>query len=455
MGFEKWKQLSMLYPVDRRSFLTAASTVISLGADAPSGHQVDRARPVREKPLHAGYFGTSFYGAEEHGQLAEVVKLRRPFRWYGPGGASPSKVATFERLFAGRMQTRYALALTSGSAALQAAMAALEVGPGDEVILPAWTWYSCYNAIVLAGALPVFAEIDGSFNLDPADLESKITRQTRVILAVHLLGTPCDMDRILAVARQHQIRVVEDCAQSLGAQYKEHPLGSLGDIGIYSFQINKSITSGEGGALVTKDSVLFERASRYHDLGLLRAPHTAAVGRARLEGIVGSQFRMSEFTGAVLLAQLPKLDPIVKNVRAVAQRVRQGIQDIPGISQRPLPDAKGDLGSHVFLAFASREQRDRFITAMTRENVPAQPPSGSVILPVQPHIEKKHTVHPAWPSFTSPRGASIAYGAGACPRTINILERAAGIALDPTFTRSDTDDIVAAIQKVFPSIAGA
>src|SRR5262249_51169216 len=152
---------------------------------------------------------------------------------------------------------------------------------------------------------------DDSLNLNPADLEAKIAPATKVIMAVHVLGSPCDMDRLLAVAEPRRIRVLEDCAQSLGARYKGRPLGSLGHIGIYSFQINKSITSGEGGAVVTNDAMLFERASRFHDLGNLRAPHAATVGGARLGAFAGSQFRMSEFTGGVLLAQLSKLDTIV------------------------------------------------------------------------------------------------------------------------------------------------
>jgi 8-amino-3,8-dideoxy-alpha-D-manno-octulosonate transaminase len=351
------------------------------------------------------------------------------------------------------MRTRYALAVTSGTAALQTAMAALQVGPGDEVILPAWTWYSCYNAIVLAGALPVFVEVDDSLNLSPADVEAKITPATKVIMAVHILGSPCDMDRILAIAEARRIRVLEDCAQSLGARYKGRPVGSLGDIGIYSFQINKAITSGEGGALVTNDAVLFERASRFHDLGMLRAPHAARVGGARVGAFAGSQFRMSEFTGGVLLAQLSKLDTIVGAVRGAASRVREGIREIAGIRLRPSADVDGELGSHVFIAFETRGERDRFITAMAAENVPAHAPSGSVILPIQPHIEHKVTVHPAWPSFTTGHGSSIRYGRSCCPQTIALLDRTAGVMLDPTFTSADTDDIVAAIRKVYPKVA--
>lgn len=185
------------------------------------------------RTIQAGFWGSEFYDDAEQQQLTDVLANRNPFRWYGP--KAPVKVATFEKEFAARMQTKYALAVTSGTAALQCAVNALGIGPGDEVILPAWTWHSCYAAVVLAGALPVFAEIDSSFNIDPADIEHRITPQTRAILAAHLQGNACDMDRVLEIARRHKLRVIEDCAQSLGATYKGRPVGSLGDVGIYSF----------------------------------------------------------------------------------------------------------------------------------------------------------------------------------------------------------------------------
>jgi dTDP-4-amino-4,6-dideoxygalactose transaminase len=189
------------------------------------------------------------------------------------------------------MRTKYALAVTSGTAALHIAMAALEVGPGDEVILPAWTWYSCYNTIIQAGALPVFAEIDESFNLDPVDIEHRITPQTKVIMAVHLQGNPADMDPILEIARRRRLKVLEDASQSVGASYKGRPLGSMGDIGIFSLQQSKTITAGEGGAVVTSDDHLFERACRFHDV----------TGRPSTSGKVGFMpglnYRLNEFSG--------------------------------------------------------------------------------------------------------------------------------------------------------------
>jgi 8-amino-3,8-dideoxy-alpha-D-manno-octulosonate transaminase len=439
--------------MNRRTFLSATAAAGFAGID--SDLAINGGKPVRSTPLRATYFGPEYFDEKERQELLQVLGSRQPFRWYGPGPRPPDKVATLERELATRMRTRYALAVTSGTAALMTGLAALQVGPGDEVILPAWTWYSCYNAIVLAGALPVFAEIDDSFNLDPADVARKITPQTRVVMAVHLQGSPCDMDPILAIARKHGVRILEDCAQSLGASYKGRPLGSLGDVGVYSMQINKTITAGEGGALVTNDPMLFERASRFHDLGLLRTPHQRWVGGARLDSFAGSQFRMSEFTGGVLLAQLRKLDTIVGALRTRARQVYTGIRDLPGLRLRPLPDERGDLGAAIFLGFRSKAERDRFLTAMRAENVPASPPCGSTLLPVQPYIEQKVTIHPAWPSFTSERGRAIRYGAACCPQTISVLERFAGVALDPKFTREDIADIVAAIRKVYRGVVTA
>jgi 8-amino-3,8-dideoxy-alpha-D-manno-octulosonate transaminase len=226
----------------------------------------------------------------------------------------------------------------------------------------------------------------------------------------------------------------------------------MGDMGIYSLQLNKTITAGEGGAVVTNDPLLFERATRFHDLGGLRPPHEKELGAPKLDWFIGSQFRMSEFTGGVLLAQLRKLDTIVAAVRANARRVYDGIRDLPGLQLRFRPDPDGELGSAVFLGFRSKQSRDRFMAAMKAENIPASPPGGSVLLPVLPHIENKITIHPAWPSFNSERGRAIRYGSACCARTMDILNRFAGVSMDPKFTRKDTEDVVAAIRKVYPSI---
>jgi 8-amino-3,8-dideoxy-alpha-D-manno-octulosonate transaminase len=342
--------------VQRRKFVAAATAATTASASAaappPAKPAIEGGTPVRSTPLRAGFWGTQFYDDKERAELLDVLEARSPFRWYGPG--KPAKVLQFEKEFAARMQTRFALGVTSGTAALQVAMAALEIGPGDEVILPAWTWHSCFNAVVLAGGLPVCAEIDHSFNIDPDAIEKHVTPHTRAIMAVHLQGNPCNMDRILAIAKKHKLRVLEDCAQSVGASYKGRPVGSLGDIGIYSLQLNKTITAGEGGAVVTNDPVLFERAARFHDLGGLRPPHQEMLGgKAQLDWVFGANYRMSEFTGGVVLAQLRKLDRIAAAVRANARLVHDGLRDLPNAKFRLLPDPEGELGAGVFLDFGT------------------------------------------------------------------------------------------------------
>ncbi len=441
----------------RRDFLGAvgaagaASILVGAGATPESAAEseklaIDGGTPVRKTRLPVRNFGPQFYDDVEKRELLEALQSRNPFRW-SAGGAS--KVLRFEEEFAAHIGVKYVLGVTSGTAALFTAMAALGVGPGDEVILPAWTWYACYDAVVLSGALPVFAEIDESFNIDPQDIEAKITPRTKVIMSVHLQGCPCDMDPILEIARGHKLRVLEDCAQCVGGRYRGKYVGTIGDIGIYSFQQSKTITSGEGGAVVTSDPKLFERAFRFHDVGMLRSPYTEALGGGLLAAFAACNFRMNEFTGAVLCGQLKKLETICTAVRRRARKVREGIADLPGLKLRKSPDLGGELGVGVFLDLGTSERRDKFISALDAEGISASPPGGSAVLPTDGRIEKKATVHPAWPSFQSPEGKAIRYGRECCPRTIDILGRHAGVMMDPTFHEDDVKDVIRAVRKVY------
>ena len=422
---------------------TGAGT--SLAAEGEGKLALEGGTPVRKTALHYRPYGPQFYDDVEKQELIEVLDSKYPFRWWG----GKSKVLQFEKDYAAHLGVKYALGVTSGTTALYTAMAALEIGPGDEVILPAWTWYADYDAVVLSGALPVFAEIDESFAIDPKDIEARITPRTKVIVPSHLQGTPADMDAILEIARKHKLRVLEDCAQCAGGQYKGKYVGTMGDIAINSFQLSKTITSGEGGAVVTSDPKLFERALRFHDVGSIRSPYSEALKGGLLAAFTGCNFRMNEFTGAVLHAQLQKLETICKRLRANAAKVRQAIADLPGLKLRKSPDLEGDLGVGVFLDMGTSGRRGKFLRAMAAEGVPASPPGGSVILPADKRIEAKATIHPAWPSFQSPEGKAIRYGRESCPRTIDILGRAAGVIMDPNFTDADLADIARAIRKVY------
>ena len=162
---------------------------------------------------------------------------------------------------------------------------------------------------------------------------------------------------------------------------------------------------------------------------------------------------MSEFTGAVLKGQLTKLETICSGLRKNYRTVREGIADLPGIKLRKTPDVEGDLGVGIFIDMENRQRRDHFLRALRAEGISARGPGGSVILPTNPRIENKVTVHADWPSFSSPEGKAIKYGSPSCPRTIDIINRYGGVIMDPTFTDDDSRDIIAAIRKVYSAMS--
>jgi 8-amino-3,8-dideoxy-alpha-D-manno-octulosonate transaminase len=229
-------------------------------------------------------------------------------------------------------------------------------------------------------------------------------------------------------------------------------VGSIGDMGINSFQLSKTITSGEGGAVTSNDPKLFERAVRFHDVGVVR-DHSEEIGGGILAAFAACNFRMNEFTGAILKGQVQKLGTICSRLRANAKKVREGIADLPGLKLRKTPDQDGDLGTTVFLDHGNRERRDRFLRALRAEGIGASGPGGSVILPVDGRIANKATIHPDWPTFNTPQGKAIRYGAECCPRTIDIIDRMGGVVMDPNFSEDDVKDIVKAIRKVYLAMA--
>jgi len=429
----------------------SAGARATLAAETKDKLAIEGGTPVRKNMLQFRPYGPQFYDDVEKRELLDVLESRNPFRWW----KNDSKVLQFEQAYTKHLGVQHALGVTSGTTALYTAMAALEIGPGDEVILPAWTWYADYDAIVLSGALPVFAEIDESLAIDPNDIEHRITPRTKAIVPSSLQGGVADMDPITELARRHKLRVLEDFSQCVGGRYKGKFLGTIGDIAINSFQLGKTITAGEGGAVVTHDAKLFERAVRFHDVGVLRAPYTEEFKGGLLTAFAACNFRMNEFTGAVLKGQVQKLETICSRLRANARKVREGIADLPGLKLRKTNDLEGDLGVTVFLDHGTRQRRDRFLRALRAEGIGASGPGGSAILPIEPRIENKVTVHPGWPSFHTPQGKAIRYGAECCPRTIDIIDRLGGVIMDPNFTDEDLQDIVAAVRKVYTAVRTA
>src|SRR4051794_25811609 len=298
--------------------------------------------------------GVELIGEEETAEVLEVLSSGFLSR-YGPADdpAFGAKVHRVEEQIAALAGVRHGLGLSGGgSAALLVSLLGLGVGAGDEVIVPGFTFVASISAIVYAGATPVLAEIDDSFDLDPSDVEAKISPRTAAIIVVHMLGGPARMTELKAVADRHGIPIIEDCAQAFGATYRGVGVGGVGAIGTYSFNEYKTITCGDGGMLVTDDDTLYERCFAIHDQG--HAPF-------RLESkyaprpFFGMNFRMTELSGAVLLAQVAKLPRIVSHLRENQAIVRDILEEVPDLGFRALEDPAGDLATHLVVMLPTRE----------------------------------------------------------------------------------------------------
>ncbi|MBN2133841.1 MAG: DegT/DnrJ/EryC1/StrS family aminotransferase [Sedimentisphaerales bacterium] len=456
MTTQRFSKHAIRQPLTRRGFLrTSCLGICGAGVGLRAPRLLGQAHPassVAVPHIDPGYIGPQFFDEREEEALLEVLESGSPFRYWGPG--APTKVLRFEENFARHMGTRFALGVTSGTAALDCAVTGLGIGPGDEVIVPAYTWWSDYTCVVHAGALPVFADIDRTLNIDPKDFERKITPRTKAVIAVHLLGGPCDMDPILEIARKRGVAVLEDCAQCVGGSYQGKKLGSIGDVGIYSFQINKTMTSGEGGAVVTSDPLIYERAARFHDMGTVRRLFMDRIGSAsQVQTFAGENFRMNELTGAVLGAQLTKLDSMVAHLRRNAEAVYAGIENLPGMRLRHRPDPEGDIGYSVFFETKDKESRDRCIRQLRERKVPASTLVGSVLLPIQESVINKRARHAAWPSFNSPEGKRIQYGPDTCRQTLGIFDRFVQVRIGPRYTERINDYIIDSIRQVHQGLA--
>jgi dTDP-4-amino-4,6-dideoxygalactose transaminase len=213
-------------------------------------------------------------GKEEIGAIKQVIESGQLFRYRGGEGGETDK---FEKEWSEKIGIKHTLAVTSGTAALICGMVGMGIGPGDEVIVPGYTFMSTALAPLAVGAVPIIAEIDESLTFDPKDLEKRITPRTKAVIPVHMVGLPCNMDAIMQIAKKHNLMVLEDACQSVGGSYKGKRLGSIGHAGVFSFNQYKTITCGEGGALVTNDGDIYDRALIHHDGGCVFRDHAAEI----------------------------------------------------------------------------------------------------------------------------------------------------------------------------------
>jgi dTDP-4-amino-4,6-dideoxygalactose transaminase len=419
---------------------------------------------AKTTPNYPMYPGGLEIGEEEKREVLEVLDRKYLFRYYGPQ-EFPSKVRELEVAFGQKVGSEHALAVNSCTSALISALIAVGVGPGCEVIVPGYTFFASAAAVVGAKAIPVVAEVDATLTLDPDDLERKITPYTKAVIPVHMRGVPCDMDRIMEIARRRNIAVVEDVAQAVGGTYQGKYLGTFGDCGAFSFQYHKIITAGEGGMVVTNDWLLYQRAMGYHDTAACWRPER--FGEERFEGelFCGVNYRMSELTGAVLLAQLRKLDWLLADTRRNQRRILDGIRDVPGITPRPVNDPDGDIGICIIFYLDDADKVPGFTAALRAEGVAATGRSriGASDTTTKQNMPDWH-VYDSWDHiinqgtptddgcpFKCPlyKGDAPAhYSKDMCPNTLAYLNSSVHLDIPARMTEEDCAMVVKAIRKV-------
>ncbi len=380
-------------------------------------------RPVRSALLPYGR-----QALEEDDVQAAVQVLRSAWLTTGP------QVTTFERAVAGVVGASHAVAVSSGTAALHAAMFAAGIGPGDEVVVPALTFVASANAVLYQGGSPVFADVRGdTLCVDPADVAARLTARTRAVVAVDYAGQPADLDEIGAIARERGLVLIEDAAHALGAEYRGRRVGTLADLTTFSFHPVKQVTTGEGGLVTTPTPEMDARLRRFRNHGLetefTRRHEQGDEYSPMVE--LGYNYRLTDLQCALGLSQLAKLDRFLKRRTELAQRYRTELAGQPGL-QLPAVAPHVRHAWHIFPALLEIERlsadRRTILAALRAENIGAS----------------VHYVPVYWHPYYQARG----YRHGLCPRAEWAFERLVTLPLFPAMTDEDADDVLAAVRKV-------
>lgn len=413
--------------------------------------------PVRSQPLPLEFPGIHHMDDEEVEAAVRVVRSRSPFRYYGID--LQGEVAAFESEFASFLGIRHALAVTSGTAALRTALAALGVGPGQEVIIPAYLWVSVAAAVVNLGAIPVLADIDDSFCLDPAALEQAITPRTTGIVAVHMSGAQANIPKLLPIARKHGLFLLEDCAQCAGGAIAGKKVGTFGDMGVFSFQMNKNMTSGEGGCVVTHDFRLYQRAVAAHDTGYARDQ----AGRAMFDDLDlclwGSGCRMDELRAAILRVQLRKLPSVIARMHGSKYRIRQALEEESQVRLRRIIDPEGDTGCFLITTYEDAAMAQLVSRALRAEGIATSGQGvNNVVMNdwglhiyynIRSLVDKTSVDRSGFPwKLAENRHSNSNYRKGTCPVADSLFERSILLAIPSCLTQRDEDDIIRAFHKV-------
>ncbi|HTM49904.1 MAG TPA: DegT/DnrJ/EryC1/StrS family aminotransferase [Bryobacteraceae bacterium] len=427
-------------PNTRRSFLAAASATALAGGPKP----IDKPALLGGAPVRERRF-PSWPQIRDNDEKAWMEVLRSG-RWNRSG-----YTARFEETWAAKLGAKYCLTTSNGTSALVASIAALGVGPGDEVLVPPYTFVATINAVLLHHALPVFVDTDPeTFQMDARKIEGAITERTRLILPAHIGGSVVDMDTTLAVARKHKLPVLEDACQAHLSEWRGRKVSTLGDLGCFSFQASKNLNSGEGGAILTQREDLAEICRSFHDNGRGKAGSSSYVRN-------GCNFRMTEFQAALLLEQLTRLDAQARTRETNAAYLTKQLSEIPGITPARMYDGCTRNAYHLYMFRYDRERfaglpRTQFLKALSAEGVPCS--GGYTPLNKQPFLANTLASR-GWEKLF-PREALASYAErNQCPANDKLCEE--GVWFTQTMllgTREDMDQIAGAVRKI-QSHAGA
>lgn len=409
--------------------------------------------PVRNRPFPA----YPVIGDEEKRAVMEVLDSGQlsTFSASRQGFLGGRKIQAFEAAFASYHGVSHAIAVNSATSGLHAAVAACEVGPGDEVLVPPYTFTATATAVLHHNAIPVFVDVDpATFCMDPERIEAAITPQTRAIIPVHLLGHPADMDRILDIARRHGLKVIEDCAQAPGARYKGRLVGTMGDCGVYSFQETKNMATGEGGMVITNDPDLAERARMIRNHG-----EAVVAGEARkyLTSTIGWNYRMTEIEAAIGIVQLGKLNRLNQGRRDLAAYLLDRLPRHAGLAY-PVEAAHVHHVYHVFgMTYdeaAVGLPRARFIEALVAEGIPVGPGYPRPLYHNPLFQERLAYGKQGCPFTCRLYQGAVSYAKGLCPVAEDLCAQAAlwTFVVRPPASEADMQDIVNGFEKVLENV---
>jgi 8-amino-3,8-dideoxy-alpha-D-manno-octulosonate transaminase len=393
--------------------------------------------------------GTELFGEEEKKEIMEVLETGILFRYnHDEQRKGIWKARTWEQELAKYHGVKYAHLTSSGTTADNLALACCGIGAGDEVIIAPFTFIAPVEAILQAGAIPVFAEIDETLCLYPEGIEAAITPRTKAVLLVHMCGSMAQIDEIVKVCKRHKLILIEDTAQALGASFKGKPLGTFGKISIYSFDFFKIVSAAEGGAIITDDPALYEIATQHADHG---HSHVGNNRGAEPHPIIGTNYRISELHAAIGLAQFRKLPYILERQRANKLRLEKAIEKFPQIKLRTIPDKKGD--SATFLDFLLKDE------STTRKALKAFDKHGVSyaywydnnyhFFKNWEHVKHLKTAAPlAITLFNPPQDYSTLF----LPQSDNIISRLISIQIRITWTDQELQTLISRIENALKEV---